>query len=550
MEFESFPDIELAFESLARERSGIELLNVRHDEQRTLATIFMPDGKLDALEKLVQAYLDESKDGKKGPKNSGLLNAIAQIRSATLEALWTDTPEALPKSDEEVLWWEVWLPIKGDRAGVTRQFKELATGLGFTIAEGDIAFPERSVLMVYGSAGQMKRSLLTLNTIAELRRAKETAEFFDALAPGEQPEWLDDWLERSAFPEPDASVPHICLLDTGINRGHPFLAPATSHTDLHTIEPGWGIDDQNGHGTAMAGLALAGNWTPWLASRDSLDVGHRLESVKLLPRGGANGGDAKHHGYLTSEAVSRPEITAPRRSRVFSMTITARDNRDRGRPSAWSAMVDKLAADVDGQGETPRLFILSAGNINDMNAWVEYPHSNATDGIHDPGQAWNALTVGAATELIHITEPGAGDYRAIAPFGGLSPFSTTSLTWQAHWPLKPDVVFEGGNAAQDAVGAVCMPSLSLLTANAAPAQRLFTTTNATSAATAIAARMAAQLMAEYPQLWLESVRALIVHSAQWSNAMREAFLPLNKRPGKRDIASPHIASASRFRPTG
>jgi hypothetical protein len=31
IEFESFPDIELAFESLARERSGIELLNVRHD---------------------------------------------------------------------------------------------------------------------------------------------------------------------------------------------------------------------------------------------------------------------------------------------------------------------------------------------------------------------------------------------------------------------------------------------------------------------------------------------------------------------------------------
>ena len=29
IEFESFPDIELAFESLARERAGIELLNVR-----------------------------------------------------------------------------------------------------------------------------------------------------------------------------------------------------------------------------------------------------------------------------------------------------------------------------------------------------------------------------------------------------------------------------------------------------------------------------------------------------------------------------------------
>ena len=38
VEFRSFPDIELAFESLARERSGIELLNVRHQDDSTRAT--------------------------------------------------------------------------------------------------------------------------------------------------------------------------------------------------------------------------------------------------------------------------------------------------------------------------------------------------------------------------------------------------------------------------------------------------------------------------------------------------------------------------------
>ncbi|MDV6317836.1 S8 family peptidase [Chromohalobacter sp. HP20-39] len=536
VEFESFPDIELAFESLARERSGIELLNVRHDEHQTLATIFIPDGKLDILEKLVHTYLDESKDKNRVPKHSRLLNAIAQIRSATLEALWTDTPEALPKSDEETLWWEVWLPTKKDRAGVIRQFKELAKELGFIIAQGEVIFPERSVLMVHGSAEQMKRSLLTLNTIAELRRAKETAEFFDAMAPQEQPDWLEELLARTHFPETDEHVPHVCLFDTGVTRGHPFLAPALSPTDLHTVEPGWGVDDNDGHGTSMAGLALAGDWTPWLASQEPLNIGHRLESVKLLPHGSSNGQDARHHGYLTSEAVFRPEILAPERARVFSMTVTARDNRDRGRPSAWSATIDRLAADADSQAETPRLFILSAGNVSDPNAWSEYPSSNASDSIHDPGQAWNALTVGAATELVHITEPDTNDYQPIAPLGGLSPFSTTSLTWQAHWPLKPDIVFEGGNAAMDSFGAAWMTSLSLLTANASPTERLFTTANATSAATSLAARMAAQLMAEYPHLWPESVRALIVHSAEWSNAMRDMFLPATGRPSKKDIA--------------
>ena len=44
VEFESFPDIQLAFESLARERQGIELLNVRQEGDRTHATVFVPDG--------------------------------------------------------------------------------------------------------------------------------------------------------------------------------------------------------------------------------------------------------------------------------------------------------------------------------------------------------------------------------------------------------------------------------------------------------------------------------------------------------------------------
>ncbi len=52
VEFESFPEIELAFESLARERSGIELLNVRHVGDRTHATVFVPVGKLGHFERL------------------------------------------------------------------------------------------------------------------------------------------------------------------------------------------------------------------------------------------------------------------------------------------------------------------------------------------------------------------------------------------------------------------------------------------------------------------------------------------------------------------
>lgn len=78
-----------------------------------------------------------------------------------------------------------------------------------------------------------------------------------------------------------------------------------------------------------------------------------------------------------------------------------------------------------------------------------------------------------------------------------------------------------------------MPSLSLLTAHNKPDERIFTTANATSAATALAARMAAQLLASYKEFWPETVRALMVHSAEWTDAMRNAFAP-GQTPNKAD----------------
>ena len=543
VEFESFPDVEMAFESLARERQGIELLNVRHEEKRTLATVFVPDGKLDHFEALIRDYLVEKRDSiGRARDNRRLIDAIQQIREAGIRALWTDDEETFPTAEEGPLWWEVWLPRRGRPSNTTPSdrllpldaFRERAEAQGMRVAQGEVRFPERVVLLVRASLEDMQRSIVTLNSIAELRRAKETAEFFDSLPRDEQRAWLDDLLARTRFSTETQQTPYVCLLDTGVNRGHPLLAPALAARDLHTVKPGWGTDDAQGHGTEMAGVALAGNLTEILESSDPIDIDHRLESVKLLPKDGATGADPHHHAYLTVEAVSRPEVTAPSRIRVFGMAVTARDNRDRGRPSAWSAAVDSLAADVDEYGANPRLLVMSAGNVADPNAWWHYPESNDTDGVHDPAQAWNAVTVGACTDLVRIADPDAAGYAPIAQGGDLSPFSTTSLTWDRFWPNKPDIVLEGGNVAKDFLSAVPLPSLSLLTTHFRPTDRLFTTTNATSAAMALASRLAAQVMGAYPELWPETVRALMVHSAEWTNAMKRMFLPPGQSPTKKD----------------
>lgn len=530
--FVSQPDVELAFESLANDPKNIELLSVRKEGDSTVANVFVPDGRLDHFEKYVAEYLSEKKN-KNGDAidHKSLINTIASIRAAELRALWTDDPDQFPQAVDEQFWWEVWLPVRGQRDQVVADFRKLATLSNCTVSEHQANFPERTVLLMYGSQQQLSQSVMTLNCVAELRRVKDTAEFFDGMAREEQQGWLDDALGRLSVANDEDSTPRVCLLDSGVNRGHPLLSPLLGAGDLHTVKPAWGTDDQANHGTGLAGLAGYGDLVETLASAAPIVVAHRLESVKLTPQEGANEGDAKHHGYLLGEAVSRPEISFPDRPRVFSSAITASDYRDRGRPSAWSATVDRLASDADGVGQFPRLFVLSAGNIRDGGAWLKYPDSLATNLIHDPGQAWNALTVGACTAK---TETGVATLTAIAQEGGLSPYTTTSRTWESVWPLKPDVVMEGGNVGKDALGAVRIPSLDLLTTHHRPVERLFTTTNATSAASALCARMAAQLMAAYPNLRPETIRALIVHSAEWTAVMRQMYLPTNTAVTKAD----------------
>lgn len=85
------------------------------------------------------------------------------------------------------------------------------------------------------------------------------------------------------------------------------------------------------------------------------------------------------------------------------MAVTATDTRDRGRPSSWSGAIDKASSGMDDGIQ--RLFVISAGNLSDPQDWSNYPDAQILESIHDPAQAWNALTVGAYTALTRITNP-------------------------------------------------------------------------------------------------------------------------------------------------
>jgi hypothetical protein len=517
--FESDPQFPLAFESLDLPASKIQLLSVVLDAQnRTIATVHVPDDKVPVLLHKLEAYRDFNPAAPQGRDNKKLVESISNIKLATLRELWTDDPALYPAANTSITW-EIWLrrAVVGEDAALAR-LTSGAPDLGYVIASNALTFVDRTVVLVRATREQLSRGADVLGVIAEVRKAKVTTDFFAALAPSEQHEWSDDLLQRLAMPP--AGAPVVGLLDTGVNRGHPLLAPVMTDADTQTLKPAWGAHDshQTGHGTQMAGLAIYGDLAQVFADAGPIALTHGVQSLKLIQASDPH--DPELYGTITIEGVSRLEIDATRQ-RVFCMAVTA-DARDRGRPSSWSAAIDNLA--FGAINDTRRLILISAGNT-EIDKRADYPAYNEVAPIQDPAQAWNALTIGGYTEKELIDAEQNPGWTPLAVHGDLAPASTTSLTWSRSLktPFKPDIVMEAGNMGRPPAGGApdFLPELQMLTTNNrfTAGHRPFAAFHDTSAATALAARLAAQLLARYPNFTPETLRGLLIHSARWSPAM-------------------------------
>lgn len=517
LEVEAQPGFELAMKSLDAQDQGVELLSVKQGAVM-LATIFVPHGKLRWLEKRITAFRDRT-TAKGKPRNEKLVACIAAIRTAALRTLWTDDEKLFPE-DGKPIWWEVWLRAGTERGAILDSFVLHAEQLGLrTKPEQVVEFIDRTVLLAWGTLEMMRESVQLLDCIAELRKAKELlGEFFD-VPQRFQRELAEDLRRRTVVTRSEPAA--VCLLDSGLND-HPLLEGFIKLRDT-ALAPSLGIHDADGHGTEMAGITVYGDdLHTHLLGTHLVEVGNVVESVKIW--GDETRTEPELYGHVTAQGIYTAESSAPQRNRAFCLAITTRDFRDRGVPSSWSARLDAaISGDLDDDKQV-RLVVVSAGNVEET-MWRQgpYPDVNLADAIHDPGQAWNAITVGGFTSKEHLDPVRFPEWTPVAPRGRLSPTSTTSVTWADAWPIKPDVVFEAGNVAIDpATGkADTVDDVRLLTTNRDPIQAWFTTTGDTSAAAAQGARMAALISSEYPELWPETIRALVAHSAEWTDEMLE-----------------------------
>ncbi|MEV7964966.1 S8 family peptidase [Sphaerisporangium sp. NPDC088356] len=403
-----------------------------------------------------------------------------------------------------------------------------------------------TIAMVHGTIDQLGALLATNCVVAEVHRPLRVDEVF-GVDLDTQRELIDHLIERIEPARPRS--PAITQLDTGVASAHRLLRESVD--GMHSVLPGTTSADEHGHGTSMAGLALYGDLRGVLAGNGLVRLSHRLESVKYVDPSRPGSTTAPElYGAVTADAAARVEIEAPARQRVFSMPVTATNGASGGQPSSWSAALDAISFGTDisssptgitllGEPEAAarRLFVVSAGNaayaLHAPTGLPDYLEFCDGQRVENPGQAWNVLTVGAVTNLTDVPQNGSfHNWEPVAPPGELSPHSRTSVLFDGPWPVKPDIVLEGGNLLTDPVRVEqgSHDVVSLLTTSY---QGGLTTANATSAATAQAARLAALVMARYPGLWPETTRGLLVHAAHWTPAMRQRILARGVTKGQR-----------------
>lgn len=563
LEFLSKEGSRLVLASLEGRGEEVYLLNERYVVPEgappfQVATVHLPSDPRG----IPNAYFSDritqyrDKDTKKGaPRYDLLIRSIESIRLANLNSFWFGM-DVEPPDDKTEIWCEVWLnrpddPSKkrkkrvrtngigtgetaeDDPSDVVTRFRQICRQLEIECRPNALQFPEQEVVLVRANGIQLQGLVDSVEMLSSINPYRDPATFFLDMEPREQPEWIADMCSRlRVLPNPTSSV---CVLDTGVNNGHPLLAPVIPDAQRHSVNMDDDVADfrnaTEAHGTEMCGVAAFGDLTEALGSTHSLIVDHAVESVKIRSEGKEI--PPELFGQITDRAINLVDSIRPELKRVACLAVTA-DGLIDGTPSSWSATIDKLAfgdelnePDLEaGENELPihkRLFVISAGNLRNQDDWANYPTSNISAAIEDPAQSWNALTVGAYTNKAEITELGTEGYTTVAPNEALSPVSRTSVSWDRRWPLKPDIVLEGGNAAKSPQGEIVdFESLAVLTTapDWAVGGKHFAPFVGTSPATAHASWMAAKVFAACPEAWPETVRGLLVHSAQWTDAMK------------------------------
>ncbi|WP_075096718.1 S8 family peptidase [Planctomyces sp. SH-PL14] len=328
---------------------------------------------------------------------------------------------------------------------ITDLQKEFSLGVHGNFFEHEIAPPVcRAVIRCTGAF--FKRLVEEPKWIARIRwiESKPRFQTFSEITESFR---VQDLAELKAPPK---SAPIVCVIDSGVTPGNPFLKPVvhTGLTKSFLKHQPTNPNDENGHGSAVASLvayhglnlATGAENTPklWVASARILDANNQIEDERLF-------------SSVLEEVV---KTFAPKGIKIYCLAVGDdskiwHDGTRRSLPrKSWVARrIDQLSRKYDV------VFVTCTGNVSLralsdlMKAGTGYPACFTSDEGHllDPGHAALALTVGSVAAGTKIAS--ARDGQALALRNQPSPFTRCGPGIRGE--IKPEIVEYGGNLAVD-----------------------------------------------------------------------------------------------------
>lgn len=337
---------------------------------------------------------------------------------------------------------------------------------------------------------------------------------------------------------PPASAPIVGIVDSGIRSAHPFLAPAVLGVEYVGASLGDG-GDEHGHGTLVASLALYGSLESCLTppGQSVRPVG-RLVSVRVLNHDNQFPSDRAWEEHLL-EAM---QIAVDSGARVLNLSLgDARRPYSPPRPTVLATLVDQFARANDV------VVVISAGNYKDIEYEVEaliagdFPKNlleSANSGLVDPASAALALTVGALCGETQqgVDQPADANLLPVGGEGMPSPY--TRVGPGVARMVKPELCAPGGSLSVDTLmkrAATNDRRMQVVGAGGESYERLLAAASGTSFAAPLVTHAALRVLARYPQMTANGVRALLLASVTEVDLIIEGAGPAKNREAQRRL---------------
>lgn len=486
-------------------RSGLEIIG---ESPNKALIVFSTDLEMEEFRRRITSYSQGPQDS----KNPSYNNLIANIEQVSLI---TSTDRVGPKlgrltiEDETTYWVDVELWHLGDSTTCREKVREVSQLIANNSGRvTDDYIGSGIVLLRANVTGKLLGELLEIDTVRQIDLPPKPTFNVREIPTLE----VGDFNVQSP---PDNSA-GVCIIDSGVATGHPFLGPAVGYAASFPEKIG-GSEDVQGHGTKVAGIALYGDVLNSIQNREFVPLSY-LYSARVTNQ--YNQFDDET--LITSQM--REAITYFHREygcRIFNISLGDPEKPYvEGKQGIWAAVLDEIARELDV------VVIVSAGNYfyhneDDIeNILRDYPNYLFTEAarIIEPATAALALTVGSHCEdggpmrnLFGLETTAA--LRVIGRDGHPSPFTRSGPGVQG--AIKPELCEPGGNQAYNALmrRIVDDRGLSVVTTSRELPSELFTFDIGTSFAAPRVAYKASQILNKINDASANLIRALLVHSA-------------------------------------